>query len=112
MTQHVSTNDTNFPRWIRSAAIAINSLIGGLTTADDSIATLNSEVGTLTTNVGTLTTDVGTLNTEVAALQAPTIIKFTPLASAPASPSEGWVYYDGTAHKPFGYDGTTWQPLW
>ena len=28
MTQHVSTNDPDFPRWIRSAAIAINSLIG------------------------------------------------------------------------------------
>ena len=105
MTQHVSTNDTNFPRWIRSAAVAINSLIGGLTTADDSIATLNSEVGTLTT-------DVGTLNTEVAALQAPTIIKFTPLASAPASPSEGWAYYDSTTHKLFVYDGTTWQACW
>lgn len=91
MTQHVSTNDTNFPRWIRSAAIAINSLIGGLTTADDSIATLNSEV---------------------AVLQAPTIIKFTPLASAPASPGEGWAYYDGTLHKLRVWDGTAWQACW
>jgi len=91
MTQHVSTNDTNFPRWIRSAAVAINSLIGGLTTADDSIATLNSEV---------------------AVLQAPTVIKFTPLASAPASPGEGWAYYDGTLHKLRVWDGTAWQACW
>ena len=105
MTQHVSTNDTNFPRWIRSAATAINSLISGLVSISDSVVTL-------TTDVGALTTDVGTLNTEVADLQAPTIVKFAPLASAPASPSEGWVYYDSTTHKLYTYDGTTWQACW
>lgn len=112
MTQHVSTNDTNFPRWIRSAAVAINAMIGDLLSVGDSITTLTANVGALTTDVGTLTTDVGTLNTEVAVLQAPTIIKFTPLASAPASPSEGWAYYDSTTHKLFVYDGTTWQACW
>jgi len=30
--RHVSTDDPNFPRWIRSAALAINSLIGALET--------------------------------------------------------------------------------
>jgi len=98
MTQHVSTNDTNFPRWIRSAAVAINTMIGDLLSVGDSITTL--------------TTDVGTLNTEVTALQAPTIIKLTPLASAPPSPSEGWVYHDSTLHKLRVYDGTTWQACW
>lgn len=98
MTQHVSTNDTNFPRWIRSAATAINSLISGFVSIGD--------------NVTTLTASVGTLNTEVAALQAPTIIKFTPLASAPSSPGEGWTYYDSTLHKLRVWDGTTWQACW
>lgn len=105
MIRFVSTNDTDFPRWIRAAALAINSLVSGFVSIGDNVTTLTGDVGTLTT-------EVGTLNTEVADLQAPTIVKFTPLASAPSSPGEGWTYYDSTLHKLRVWDGAAWQACW
>lgn len=37
---------------------------------------------------------------------------FMSLDSAPASPTEGFVYYDTTLHKVRVFDGTTFQNLW
>jgi len=39
-------------------------------------------------------------------------VKFIPLSSAPSSPEEGDTYYDGTTHKMYTYDGTSWQAHW
>jgi hypothetical protein len=35
-----------------------------------------------------------------------------PPTTAPSSPEEGTVYYDGALHKLYCWDGTTWQGLW
>lgn len=37
---------------------------------------------------------------------------FIQLDDAPASPTEGFVYYDRTLHKARCYDGTSWQNFW
>jgi hypothetical protein len=38
-------------------------------------------------------------------------IQMTPLASAPGSPAEGWIYADSTTHKLYYRDDTTWKDL-
>lgn len=38
------------------------------------------------------------------------LLKLTPLASAPASPAEGWLYA-GTDHHLYFFNGTTWKQL-
>ena len=41
-----------------------------------------------------------------------TFAKLTPMATPPASPSEGTVYMDSMTHKLMVYDGTSWQACW
>lgn len=79
------------PSWVRKAATTIGLLIGKAAGFDTSIASNAAAI---------------------AVLQAPSTIKFTPLASAPASPAAGWVYYDSTLNKHRGYDGTAWNNLY
>jgi len=38
-------------------------------------------------------------------------IKLTPQASAPGTPSEGWIYMNGTDHHLYVYNGSTWVQL-
>jgi hypothetical protein len=39
-------------------------------------------------------------------------IRLEPRSSAPSSPGEGDMYYNGTTHKLMAYDGTSWQACW
>ena len=39
-------------------------------------------------------------------------VRFHPLASAPASPEAGDVYYNSTDNKHYGYNGTTWNAFY
>ncbi len=70
--------------------------------------------GTLKTSV-TVTGDgkvgVGT-TTPTDTLHVNGTAKLTPQASAPASPTEGTIYYDSTLNKLRCYDGTAWQNCW
>ena len=45
----------------------------------------------------------------IKSLQTPPVIKFKPLATAPANPKEGWVYYDSTLHNLRVWNGTSWN---
>lgn len=38
--------------------------------------------------------------------------RLLPLASAPASPVPGQVYFDTTLHKARAWDGSAWQNFW
>jgi hypothetical protein len=48
---------------------------------------------------------------EVMRLKSTGSVRFIPLASAPASPQAGDVYYDSTTNKLRCYNGTTWNDL-
>jgi hypothetical protein len=48
---------------------------------------------------------------EVMRLKSTGSVRFIPLASAPASPEAGDVYYDSTTNKLRCYNGTTWNDL-
>jgi trimeric autotransporter adhesin len=40
------------------------------------------------------------------------VLKLTPRASAPASPTEGDIYYNSTTHKLMVFDGSSWMACW
>lgn len=40
------------------------------------------------------------------------VMKITPRATAPSSPTQGDIYFDSTLNKLRVYDGTTWQNCW
>lgn len=98
----VSTDDGNFARWIRSAALAINSLIGDSISLGDRVTTAEAEITTAQTNITALQT------TSATRLQYP----FEELAAAPGSPGEARTYYDTVLHKLRVWDGSAWQNCW
>lgn len=95
----------NIAAWIRQAATTVNLLIGKATGFD---ATLTTQGATITAQG----TTIAGHTTAITALQSPSTIKFAALTAAPASPAEGWAYYDSTLHKLRVWDGTAWQNCW
>ncbi len=52
------------------------------------------------------------INTPQRKLHIKDVMRLEPRATAPASPSEGDLYYNSTDHKLYAYDGSTWQACW
>ena len=87
-----------------------------LRTAND-LHTGNQTIWTATSRGGTsvgifavpnANTGLGT-NSPARALHVDDVMRLDPRSSAPSSPSEGDIYYDGTLHKLRCYNGSSWQ---
>jgi hypothetical protein len=52
------------------------------------------------------------IRTEDGVIQLKDLIRLTPLATAPASPSAGMIYFSSSDNKLKVYDGSTWQNCW
>ena len=54
---------------------------------------------------------IGT-NTPARTLHVNSVMRLEPIATAPASPGKGDMYFDSTLNKLRVYDGTAWQDCW
>ena len=54
---------------------------------------------------------IGTTNPQ-RTLHVSSVMRLEPIATAPASPAKGDMYFDSTLNKLRVYDGTTWQNCW
>lgn len=87
-----------------------------LSVAGSSFASLNLVCGGAFSGAGLTVDSAGELQirnngTERMRLKAGGQVRFVPLASAPASPQAGDVYYDSTTNKLRCYNGTIWNDL-
>jgi hypothetical protein len=74
-------------------------------------ASTTAGVTTIISQFGGSELVLGSAATERMRLKANGQVRFFPLASAPASPQTGDVYYDSTTNKLRCYNGTTWNDL-
>lgn len=80
---------------------------GATTTQNDPY--LNNTVRMVISSTGNV--GVGT-TTPARTLHIKSVMRLEPLATAPASPAKGDIYFDNTLNKLRVYDGTVWQNCW
>jgi hypothetical protein len=83
---------------------------GGTVTAVAVSSTSLTVTGSPITTSGTITVNLPANITATGSATLGTFLKLTP-GTAPASPTEGMVYYDSTAHKLKVYTGSAWETI-
>lgn len=112
----ITPSDPDYPRWSRSAATTTNLLCAGVEAAETRLTAAETDITAAQADITGLQSSDTSQDARLTALETataglPSVLKLSPLASAPSSPAEGWVYADSTTHKLRFYDGTTWIDL-